>query len=117
MVRAIRRLEECAPCQQRPSGPQGLGDGLFRQRPPNNYRGTGRSAVSVAPIVFEALGEIMIDVLNIGDDSVLGFRLGIFADAGDDWMSENPGPFTLRSVESTVLCYTSRGVTEDGLCS
>ena len=76
-----------------------------------------RIVVSVAPIVFEALGEIMIDVVNIGDDSVLGFRLGIFADAGDDWMSDNPGPFTLRSVESTALCYTSRGVTEDGLCS
>ena len=117
MVRATRRLEECAPCQQRPSGPQGLGDGLFRQRPPTTTEAPAESAVSVAPIVFEALGEIMIDVLNIGDDSVLGFRLGIFADAGDDWMSENPGPFTLRSVESTVLCYTSRGVTEDGLCS
>ncbi|MCE2530707.1 MAG: hypothetical protein J4G11_12695 [Acidimicrobiia bacterium] len=75
-----------------------------------------RIVVSVAPFVFEAIGEITIDVLNIGDDSVLGFRLDIFADAGDDWMSENPGPFTLRAVERTVLCYTSRGVTEDGLC-
>ena len=75
-----------------------------------------RVVVSVEPFVFEAVGEITIDVLNIGDDSVLGFRLGVFADAGDDWMSDNPGPFTLRSVQSTVLCYTSRGVTEDGLC-
>ena len=75
-----------------------------------------RIVLSVAPIVFEALGEMTVDVVNIGDDSVLGFRLGVFADAGDDWMSENPGPFTLRSVERTILCYTSRGVTEDGLC-
>ena len=75
-----------------------------------------RVVVSVEPFVFEAIGEITIDVLNIGDDSVFGFRLNIFADAGKDWMSENPGPFTLRSVESTVLCYSSRGVTEDGLC-
>ena len=72
--------------------------------------------VSVTPFVFEAIGEITIDVINIGDDSVLGFRLGIFADAGEDWMSENPGPFTLRAVSSTVLCYPSRGVTKDGLC-
>ncbi|MDE0169595.1 MAG: hypothetical protein OXS29_08775 [bacterium] len=75
-----------------------------------------RIVVSVEPFVFEAIGEITIDVLNIGDDSVLGFRLGIFADAGEDWMSENPGPFTLRAVSSIVLCYPSRGVTEDGLC-
>ena len=75
-----------------------------------------RVVVSVAPFVFEAIGEITIDVLNIGDDSVMGFRLGIFADAGEDWMSESPGPFTLRVVSSTVLCYPSRGVTEDGLC-
>lgn len=77
---------------------------------------TSRVVVSVAPIVFEALGEITIDVLNVGDDSVFGFRLDIFAHAGDDWMSEDPGPFTLRSVESTVLCYADRGVTEDGFC-
>ncbi len=72
--------------------------------------------VSVKPFLFEAIGEITVDVLNIGDDSVLGFRLGIFADAGEDWMSEDPGPFTLRAVTSTVLCYSSRGVTEYGLC-
>ena len=75
-----------------------------------------RVVVSVEPFVFEAIGEMTIDVLNVGDDSVFGFRLDIFADAGDDWMSENPGPFTLRSVARTVLCYSSRGVTEDGLC-
>lgn len=75
-----------------------------------------RIVVTVAPFVFEAIGEITIDVLNIGDDSVFGFRLVIFAEAGEDWMSEDPGPFTLRSVERTVLCYTSRGVTVYGAC-
>ena len=75
-----------------------------------------RIVVSVEPFVFEAIGEMTIDVINLGDDSVLGYRLDIFADAGDDWMSDNPGPFILRAVESTVLCYASRGVTEDGLC-
>ena len=75
-----------------------------------------RVVVSVAPFVFEAIGEITVDVLNVGDDSILGSRLAIFAHAGDDWMPESLGPFTLRSVERTVLCYTSRGVTEDGLC-
>ena len=75
-----------------------------------------RIVVAVEPFVFEAIGEMTVDVLNVGDDSVLGFRLDVFADAGADWMSENPGPFTLRSVERTVLCYTDRGVTEEGLC-
>ena len=75
-----------------------------------------RIVVSVKPFAFEAIGEMTVDVLNIGDDSVFGFRLDIFADAGEDWMSENPGPFTLRAVTRTGLCYTSRGVTEDGLC-
>ncbi len=75
-----------------------------------------RVVVSVAPIVFEAIGEITIDVLNVGDDSIFGFKLAIFAHVEGDWMSEDPGPFTLRSVESTVLCYADRGVTEDGFC-
>ena len=68
-----------------------------------------RIVVSVAPIVFEGLGEIMIDVVNIGDDSVLGFRLGIVADAGDDWMSEEPVPS--RSARSSApSCATPAGV-------
>ncbi len=69
------------------------------------------------PIVFEGLGEVTVDVLNIGDDSLLGFRLLVFAvPAAEDWMSEEPGPFTLRTVERTILCYSHRGVTADGLC-
>ena len=76
-----------------------------------------RVVVTVGPIIFEGLGEVAVDVLNIGDDSLLGFRLHIFATpAAEDWMSEDPGPFTLRTVERTVLCRADRGVTADGLC-
>jgi hypothetical protein len=87
-----------------------VADTVTSEEPPS------RIVVSVEPFVFEAIGEMTVDVLNIGDDSVFGFRLDIFADAGEDWMSDNPGPFTLRAVARTVLCYTSRGLTEDGLC-
>lgn len=75
-----------------------------------------RVVVTVGPSVFEAVGEISVDVLNIGDDSLLGFRLHVVADPHGDWMSEDPGPFTLRSVARTILCQSSRGVTEEGLC-
>ena len=69
------------------------------------------------PIVFEGLGEVTVDVLNIGDDSLAGFRLNVFATpAAEDWMSEDPGPFTLRTVERTIICHSHRGVTADGLC-
>lgn len=69
------------------------------------------------PIVHEGLGEVTVDVLNIGDDSLLGFRLHVFAvPEADDWMSEDPGPFTLRTVERTIICHSHRGVTADGLC-
>ena len=69
------------------------------------------------PIVHEGLGEVTVDVLNIGDDSLLGFRLHVFAvPAAEDWMSEDPGPFALRTVERTIICHSHRGVTADGLC-
>lgn len=69
------------------------------------------------PIVFEALGEVTVDVLNIEDDSLLGYRLHIYAvPEAEDWMSEDPGPFTLHTVERTILCHSHRGVTADGLC-
>ena len=73
--------------------------------------------VSAAPSVFEALGEMTVDVVNIGDDSVLGFRLHIFAQPAEDWTQDDPGPFTLKSVESTLMCHSSRGVSEEGLCN
>ena len=69
------------------------------------------------PIVFEGLGEVTVDVLNIGDDSLAGLRLHVFAvPEAEDWMSEDPGPFTLRTVERTIICHSHRGVTADGLC-
>ena len=88
-----------------------VGAAMASEEPPS------RVVVVTRPIVFEALGEVTVDVLNIGDDSLLGFRLHVFATPGaEDWMSEDPGPFTLRTVGRTVLCYSSRGVTADGLC-
>lgn len=61
-------------------------------------------------IVVEAtvgdLGEITIDVLDLGDDSVAGERLVVFGEPID-------GGFMLRTVERTILC--DRGV-DDGLC-
>lgn len=52
------------------------------------------------------LGDVVIDVLDFGDDSVLGARLHVFA-------SPDGGAFTVRTVEVTTLC--ARGVA-DGLC-
>ena len=77
-----------------------------------------RVVVSEAPGIFEALAQMTVDVVDIGDDSVLGFRLVIFAHpAEEDWMQDDPGPFTLKSVERTVLCHSHRGVSEEGLCN
>lgn len=55
------------------------------------------------------LGEVTIDVIGLGDDSVGGERLHIFAAPG-----EGSEGFVVKSVERTTLC--SRGVTEDLLC-
>ena len=55
------------------------------------------------------VGEIGVDVIGIGDDSVGGERLQIFAEPGSDRES-----FTVRSVEATTFC--SRGVTQESLC-
>lgn len=67
-----------------------------------------RVVVSVAPTVGD-LGEITVDVVGLGDDSVEGERLHVFGqplDSGDG--------FSLKAVEATVMC--SRGVTESGFC-
>ena len=88
-----------------------VGEAMASEEPPSHVH------IVTRPIVFEALGEVTVDVLNIGDDSLLGYRLHVFATPGaEDWMSEDPGPFTLRTVERTVLCHSHRGVTADGLC-
>jgi hypothetical protein len=65
--------------------------------------------VVVAGPTVSDLGEITVDVIGLGDDSIGGERLAIFADP-------DPGGegFTVRSVEATVLCL--RGVGESGAC-
>ncbi len=67
-----------------------------------------RVVQSVAPTVGD-LGEITYDVIGLGDDSVAGMRLHIFATPDD-----NGGTFSLTSIERTVFC--SRG-TDGELCS
>ena len=54
-------------------------------------------------------GEVTFDIVGLGDDSVGGYRLHIFANPAE----EGDG-FVLKSVERTTLC--SRGVTGE-LCS
>jgi hypothetical protein len=65
--------------------------------------------VLVVPETVGDLGEVTYDVVGIGDDSVLGFRLHVFG-------TPDASGFTLKSVESTVFCQPTRGVTDDGLC-
>lgn len=72
--------------------------------------------VSGAPGFFEDLGQVTVDIVGIGDDSVRGFRLVIFAHPAENWTEDDPGPFTLKSVERTVLCHSHRGVSDEGLC-
>lgn len=72
--------------------------------------------VSGAPGLSGDLGQVTVDIVGIGDDSVRGFRLVIFAHPAENWTEDDPGPFTLKSVERTVLCHSHRGVSEEGLC-
>ena len=67
--------------------------------------------------LFEDLGQVTIDIVGIGDDSVRGFRLVIFAHPAENWTQDDPGPFTLKSVERTVLCHSHRGVSDGGACN
>ena len=76
-----------------------------------------RTTISSRPGVFEALGDITLDVLGLPDDAVRGYRINITADAGaEDWTQDDAGPFTLRSVTVTPICDSHRGVSEEGLC-
>lgn len=62
------------------------------------------------------LHEVTYDVVGLGDDSVMGYRLHVFGlpaeDAAETETTE--GAVTLRTVERTVMC--ARGVTGEGLC-
>ena len=76
-----------------------------------------RTTISSRPGVFEALGDVTLDVLGLPDDAVRGYRINITADAGaEDLTQDDAGPFTLRSVTVTPICDSHRGVTEEGLC-
>ena len=70
-----------------------------------------RIAVSGTPVLGD-LGEVTVDVLGLPDDSVRGFRLQVFAEQDSE-----SGLFTLRTVESTTICDSHRGVSEEGLCN
>ncbi|MGI9596158.1 MAG: SH3 domain-containing protein [Acidimicrobiales bacterium] len=63
---------------------------------------------TVAPTVGD-LGEVTYDVIGIGDDAQIGYRLHIFAIE-----DENGETFTLRTIERTALC--GRGLSGE-LCS
>ncbi|WP_152190344.1 SH3 domain-containing protein [Georgenia satyanarayanai] len=52
-------------------------------------------------------GEVVIDVVGLGDDALAGERLRVVTERTDQG-------HTVRSVELTLLC--ARGATEDGLC-
>ena len=72
-----------------------------------------RVVVSQAPVVRDGLGQVTVDVVGLGDDSVRGARLNVFAVPANG----DSGPFTLRTVESTTLCHSHRPPNESGLCS
>ncbi|HEU4318755.1 MAG TPA: SH3 domain-containing protein [Acidimicrobiia bacterium] len=63
--------------------------------------------VQVTEVTSGDLAEVTYDVVGLADDSVLGVRLHIFAEKGG-------GGFTLKSVETTVIC--GRGVDVDDFC-
>lgn len=77
------------------------------------------------PGAFEAVVDIAVDVVGQPDDSIRGYRLLISADAAGDWtaavadgdIATDAGPYTLRSVLATPLCYSHRGVSADGACN
>ena len=80
-----------------------------------------RIRVTAAPRAIDGLAEITVDVIGLPDDSVRGYRLLISADPAGDWRAENldtaGGPFTLRNVMATPLCYSHRGTGDSGLCN
>ncbi|MCH7846057.1 MAG: hypothetical protein IH850_09535 [Acidobacteria bacterium] len=80
--------------------------GLIVARSLASSEPASRIVMSVAPTQGE-LGEVTYDVIDLGDDSVYGYRLHIFGEEVTDG-------FSLNTVERTALC--SRGVDADGLC-
>ena len=71
--------------------------------------GEGAPQISIVEgSVVGDLGEITLDAVGLADDSILGYRLRIFAHLPD-----GEGGFTLKTVERTLLCR--RGMSGD-LC-
>ncbi len=71
-----------------------------------------RIVMTVAPTMdgsgeMDDLGEVTYDVIGLGDDATLGYRLHVFGQVVSDGLS-------FHSVERTALCV--RGATPDGLC-
>ncbi|WP_420637421.1 hypothetical protein [Candidatus Poriferisocius sp.] len=84
-----------------------LGMVVARALVPDEGEGSRRYTVVSGPSVGD-LGEITIDAEGLLDDSILGYRLHVFAHLFD----QGEG-FVLKSVERTLLC--SRGVSGE-LC-
>ena len=74
---------------------------------PDEGEGAAQISIVEGP-VFGDVGEITLDAVGLADDSILGYRLRIFAH-----LPEGEGGFTLKTVERTLLCR--RGVSGD-LC-
>lgn len=74
---------------------------------PDEGEGAPQISVVEGPVVGD-LGEITLDVVGLADDSILGYRLRIFAHP-----PQAEGGFTLKTVERTLLCR--RGVSGE-LC-
>jgi hypothetical protein len=83
-----------------------LGQAVARRRA--SQEPPSRIVVVEHPTVGD-LGEVTVDVIGVGDDSVGGERLKVFAEPGPGRAS-----FTVRTVEATTFCR--RGVSDDGLC-
>lgn len=79
---------------------QAIAEAMAYDDPPS------RVTVTQAPTVGD-LGEVIFDVVGVGDDAVAGFRLHIFGAPTD-------GGFYLDTVETFNFC--SRGVDPDGFC-
>lgn len=75
---------------------------LFASKDPSS------ELVLVVPESIGDVAEATYDVIGLGDDSIRGIRVHLFAEPFE-------GGFLLRTVEVTTIC--GRGVTEGGLCA
>lgn len=67
-----------------------------------------RIVMSAAPTSSQVEANVTYDVVNIGDDAILGYRLEV-------WAKEPPGrPWSIREVEQTALC--ARGLSAQREC-